>query len=82
MHQGRGAQTSPAAAAARRYAKFLDVHMFRDRAAVMGGVAAALGNAHQIPAESAAHLPNGSVLFWSLMLVDSMTDKHFDGSSR
>ncbi len=69
--------SDPTACETQRYANLLDTHVFRDAAGVMGRVATGLGNTYKLPGgPRGAALPNGSVLFWSVMLQRPMTDNH------
>ena len=56
-----------------RLATLLDLHVFHDATFQLGTIATSLGNCYRdIGGEYAGYLPNGSVVFWGLMLYKSM----------
>ena len=60
-----------------RLSTLLDLHIFNDATFQLGTVATALGNCYRdIGGEYAGYLPNGSVVFWGMMLYQSMLDNH------
>ena len=60
-----------------RLSTLLDLHVFHDSTFQLGTIATALGNCYRdVGGEFAGYLPNGSVVFWGLMLYKSMLDNH------
>lgn len=65
-----------------RLSTLLDLHVFHDSTFQLGTIATTLGNCYRdIGGEYAGFLPNGSVVFWGLMLYQSMLGMCFLSAS-